>query len=723
MQLTTGNKLIFSFAVLLGAIVIAAVIWSLPDAAVPAVESEPVAAAPGEPVPSEPAAAPAEPVDDTWRYGRASDRPGGPDQWIASDATRAALASAEGEVLYYGRVIDQDDQPVPYAVAHMGLYSWETGAHDVDVTADADGRFVLRWPRASSASVYLLSREGYVSPPTRDYTTWGERFGQKQTRRPDPNNPIIYRLWKQKEPLQPLLRCVMDRDLTSMNEFGESVLVRLKAAGEPSDVWYRLDRTREGSSGPIGWTFTVGVHQGGVQLIDKGRPNWEAPADGYAQSIQWKANIEDPGAWRGVEETLFLRMRDGPYYARVNVRLRPGNSGLTEPVANIRIDGVYGLHGRRWLELLEGPDGNLLDTLDAARRYVPKEPTKPTSPPQTPGQREVPPRDGAKSVKIPVGEVRPPPGPVTHDIHFAVVDQDEKPVPGVALSIYSGGSLSHDAPMPTEHVLRGLTDAQGESVIRGVTANYPKLLTADKTGYVLEPFVVPEVPFARYPQLSDRVTAGKPVRSALVRLWRIDDAKPVPVVRILRFIMPHPDNEPYKLNLMDPSVERYQQGRLYGLPRNRDGTLSSVPKALTDDQIAAETFVHDLRLFLRVIPQQQYDPKPHPIAVCRIEAVDGGVIATTDPFMFEAPLDGYQASSEWTVQSTKESRDQMHRFFVRSREGKIYAAFQIRTENLTGANPTFRIHYWYNPNGDRNLLPGRSYDSFEAYQAAEEGKP
>jgi hypothetical protein len=83
----------------------------------------------------------------------------------------------------------------------------------------------------------------------------------------------------------------------------------------------------------------------------------------------------------------------------------------------------------------------------------------------------------------------------------------------------------------------------------------------------------------------------------------------------------------------------------------------------------------------------------------------GGLIESTNEFMFLAPDGGYQPSfqishringPDWTGQ-------EKHKFFVKSQDGQHYARIQITIMPDYGQNAAYDLEWYLNPNGSPNL--------------------
>jgi hypothetical protein len=88
----------------------------------------------------------------------------------------------------------------------------------------------------------------------------------------------------------------------------------------------------------------------------------------------------------------------------------------------------------------------------------------------------------------------------------------------------------------------------------------------------------------------------------------------------------------------------------------------------------------------------------------------GGLLESTDEFMFLAPDGGYQPSfqishkisdPDWTGQ-------EKHRFFIRSQNGQHYARIEITIMPDYSQNAAYDSEWYLNPNGSRNLEPSEA---------------
>ena len=131
----------------------------------------------------------------------------------------------------------------------------------------------------------------------------------------------------------------------------------------------------------------------------------------------------------------------------------------------------------------------------------------------------------------------------------------------------------------------------------------------------------------------------------------------------------------------------------------------------------------DLRISLQHGPEESIDGRRRFDWGIVIAAVDGGLVAHSEEFPFEAPEMGYLPA----VRVSRSARDSgwqegfEGRFFLRSRNGRIHARIELRISPCPrGAPPTVTVlDYHLNPSGSRNLEYAQELDvSLDHYNQA-----
>jgi hypothetical protein len=90
-----------------------------------------------------------------------------------------------------------------------------------------------------------------------------------------------------------------------------------------------------------------------------------------------------------------------------------------------------------------------------------------------------------------------------------------------------------------------------------------------------------------------------------------------------------------------------------------------------------------------------------------IKVDDGGVIETDDDYPFTAPVDGYIPNYSQSFRNVKANfRYPTKIYYLKCRNGQIYARIEIEWEPTSTPSGSFRVSYVANPGGSRNLEPG-----------------
>jgi hypothetical protein len=96
---------------------------------------------------------------------------------------------------------------------------------------------------------------------------------------------------------------------------------------------------------------------------------------------------------------------------------------------------------------------------------------------------------------------------------------------------------------------------------------------------------------------------------------------------------------------------------------------------------------------------------------------DGGLMESTNAFMFLAPEEGYRATFQINhkINDVDWVGQEKHKFFVKSQNGQHYARIEITIMPDYGQNAAYDLEWFLNPSGSRNL----EYDPDNAAQAGQ----
>jgi hypothetical protein len=91
-----------------------------------------------------------------------------------------------------------------------------------------------------------------------------------------------------------------------------------------------------------------------------------------------------------------------------------------------------------------------------------------------------------------------------------------------------------------------------------------------------------------------------------------------------------------------------------------------------------------------------------------IQAIDGGLIETDDPFMYLAPGGGYESPYQFTMNATNADwKRELNglQFYLKSRNGQLYGRVKFDIIPDYRDVSVFNVNWAVNPSGSRNLQP------------------
>jgi len=232
---------------------------------------------------------------------------------------------------FYGRVIDQNGNPVPYAnVGYTAADKFNASGSNYTGQADAEGYFQIKGIQGAGLAV-TVRKEGYYlihnpSDPTlpTSTATFAYGMGPDSYRRPAPkkNSPAVFVLQKMGEKV-PL---IFVQQSTRIPKDGTPVTVDLLNGSVSSKGNFRIetwtDAPRQGRK--FSWRSRLTVLGGGLRER-QGQFDFEAPEDGYLESIELTMP-EDAEQWESQQERkYFVKLPDGRY-ARTKFRMIAGGN-------------------------------------------------------------------------------------------------------------------------------------------------------------------------------------------------------------------------------------------------------------------------------------------------------------------------------------------------------------------------------------------------------------
>lgn len=216
----------------------------------------------------------------------------------------------------YGKVIDQSGQPVIDAKVKGGTLLIEgydrSGGEAFSTVTDTQGRFSFTGLHGARFGLGI-EKPGYVYDPKR-YLGWWDGY------RPDPDNPVIFRMWKLQgaEPMKAYsISTSIPCDGTPT---GYNLLTGQKMpAGGDLVVKLMRNPINIDRSKPFDWSVTLEISGGGLIDINDLYPN-EAPADGYQSSVTVEMSPETKNWQAALTHSFYFK--SGENYGRMTINIQ-----------------------------------------------------------------------------------------------------------------------------------------------------------------------------------------------------------------------------------------------------------------------------------------------------------------------------------------------------------------------------------------------------------------
>ena len=261
-----------------------------------------------------------------------------------------------------------------------------------------------------------------------------------------------------------------------------------------------------------------------------------------------------------------------------------------------------------------------------------------------------------------------------------VLDQHDQPVPGVAVKL---GLRTTEEPAPgaSQDVFiypELKTDAQGRFSLTGEHGSLLKVDSLMKDGYEAAPSTKSRSYWYWSAIKAERYESNA-ARPEVYRMWKLTGPEKL-VVKTHDTRIPY-DGTPISFDLMSGT-----QAKAGG----------------------------DLRISLERTPRQITWGQTHFAWKATVEAVDGGLIETTEEMPYAAPESGYQPQLviDMPADAEKWTSAKSAKFYLKSRGGKIYGRVTVEFRTDSDKPTTgFSISSYVNPTGSRNL----EYSQFQDY--------
>jgi hypothetical protein len=222
---------------------------------------------------------------------------------------------------FYGKVIDQDSNPVPDAKVDIGIRHWTmpdpavllAGGDTIhlDQTSDANGCFEFHGATGDGFGIGI-TKDGYELEP--DRYGFGPIAGSY-------DNPVVFKMWSTNihEALisgQRSFHIVPDGRPYFIN-FTDGAIA--ESGGGDLKVWVkRPEQITYGQR--YDWSCEVDVTNGGLQAASD-YSMYLAPTDGYVPSFQFEQTVGSGWGDSTGERRFYVMLNNGKEYGRITIEL------------------------------------------------------------------------------------------------------------------------------------------------------------------------------------------------------------------------------------------------------------------------------------------------------------------------------------------------------------------------------------------------------------------
>ena len=258
--------------------------------------------------------------------------PGGP--FVASDPRWKRVKELEKTdkqwewktpIEFYGKVIDEKDQPVSGAKIH---FVWNdtsaAGSSAFDTISDSAGLFSLSGVQGKLLGVKLQKEGYYTSQDQNHFYFEYAAFWDANYYQPDSKNPAIFRLLK-KSQAEPL---VYRSGLYGFPNNGTPIYWNLKTGKRSRELMQDTDLiVRVLRSEPVNsrydWSVAIEGINGTGLLESNEEFMFTAPAAGYQNKIEVRQEASASDWKSALQRKFYVTGQNGKFYARVEVEILP----------------------------------------------------------------------------------------------------------------------------------------------------------------------------------------------------------------------------------------------------------------------------------------------------------------------------------------------------------------------------------------------------------------
>jgi hypothetical protein len=230
-------------------------------------------------------------------------------------------------VVFVGKVVDQDNTPLPGVEVRARVRRWQVGVAlsgeaafaPYETASGSDGSFQINGGHGNVLTIEALKKDGY-EPEPKALQSFGYTTSIPLV--PEPTNPIVFRMWK----AETRARLITGNKRFSLVPDGRTYTIDLltgtigESATAEGDLRVSLRRSGTAAWGQrYDWILDVQVVNGGlVEEPDDGSAMFRAPENGYASHWRLDARAADESWSYGTgQRRFYVKSRGGRHYGRL----------------------------------------------------------------------------------------------------------------------------------------------------------------------------------------------------------------------------------------------------------------------------------------------------------------------------------------------------------------------------------------------------------------------
>lgn len=227
-------------------------------------------------------------------------------------------------IKFYGKVIDQDDQPIEGVKVVMQWTDMSAkGSSERTVSTDAAGRFELTGVMGKRLGINQVSKEGYYRANQGIQTSFEyAAFFENNYHRPDPDKPVVFRMRKAGEICTEL---IVRESLIGLPASGVPQTIDLRAGSKSAvgNVAIRVTRGETKDGNRYDWSIEIKGSNGAGLIESEDEFMFEAPEVGYFPKYSYQFDADAPDWQSEARKNYFVRSSDGQEYARLEIKFMP----------------------------------------------------------------------------------------------------------------------------------------------------------------------------------------------------------------------------------------------------------------------------------------------------------------------------------------------------------------------------------------------------------------